>query len=85
MNYDNYAKFSLSNRAAIQGHKCPIIGNICMDMAMVDVTGMALKRGDEVIIFSPAHSVDALAERLGSVSYELLTQIGQRVKRVYYT
>ncbi|MGI2298436.1 bifunctional UDP-N-acetylmuramoyl-tripeptide:D-alanyl-D-alanine ligase/alanine racemase [Candidatus Cardinium hertigii] len=69
----------------IQGHECPIIGNVCMDMAMVDVTGLALKRGDEVIIFSAEHPIDRLAQRIGTISYELLTQISQRVKRVYYT
>lgn len=69
----------------IQGHACPIIGNVCMDMAMVDVTGIVSKRGDEVIIFSAEHSIDKLAERLGTISYELLTQISQRVKRIYYT
>ncbi len=68
----------------IQGYECPIIGNVCMDMAMVDVTGIAAKRRDEVIIFGPTHSIDLLAERLGTISYELLTQISQRVKRIYH-
>ncbi|TSJ80678.1 MAG: bifunctional UDP-N-acetylmuramoyl-tripeptide:D-alanyl-D-alanine ligase/alanine racemase [Candidatus Cardinium sp.] len=72
-------------RVVIQGRQCPIIGNVCMDMAIVDVTGMALKRGDKVIIFSAAHSIDTLAEQVGTISYELLTQIGQRVKRIYYS
>ncbi|WP_243517100.1 MULTISPECIES: bifunctional UDP-N-acetylmuramoyl-tripeptide:D-alanyl-D-alanine ligase/alanine racemase [unclassified Candidatus Cardinium] len=72
-------------RVVIHGHTCPIIGNVCMDMAMIDVTGMAVKRGDEVIIFSAEHSIDHLAEELGTIPYELLTQISQRVKRVYYT
>ncbi|CAH2559766.1 bifunctional UDP-N-acetylmuramoyl-tripeptide:D-alanyl-D-alanine ligase/alanine racemase [Cardinium endosymbiont of Oedothorax gibbosus] len=72
-------------RVIIQGHACPIIGNVCMDMAMVDVTGITVKLGDEVIIFSAAHSIDLLAEQLGTISYELLTQIGPRIKRIYYT
>ncbi|WP_317614970.1 alanine racemase C-terminal domain-containing protein [Candidatus Cardinium hertigii] len=52
---------------------------------MIDVTGIKVKRGDEVIIFSAEHSIDELAERIGTISYELLTQISQRVKRMYYT
>ena len=69
----------------IHNRHCPIIGEVCMDMSMVDVTDMNLKRGDEVIIFSAEHSIDKLAQRVGTISYELLTQISQRVKRVYYT
>lgn len=69
---------------AIQGKYCPIVGNVCMDMAMVDVSGIQAKRGDEVIIFSAEHPIDELAQRVGTISYELLTQISQRVKRVYY-
>ncbi|WP_342265184.1 bifunctional UDP-N-acetylmuramoyl-tripeptide:D-alanyl-D-alanine ligase/alanine racemase [Cardinium endosymbiont of Philonthus spinipes] len=72
-------------RVIIQGHACPIIGNVCMDMAMVDVTNITAQRGDEVIIFNAVHSIDALAEQLGTIPYELLTQISQRVKRIYYT
>lgn len=68
----------------IQNYECPIIGNVCMDMAMVDLRGIAAKRGDEVIIFSAEHPVDKLAERIGTISHELLTQISQRVKRIYY-
>ncbi|WP_184891061.1 bifunctional UDP-N-acetylmuramoyl-tripeptide:D-alanyl-D-alanine ligase/alanine racemase [Candidatus Cardinium hertigii] len=69
----------------IHDRYCPTIGTICMDMAMIDVTGIKVKRGDEVIIFSAEHSIDELAERIGTISYELLTQISQRVKRMYYT
>lgn len=72
-------------RVVIQDHYCPIIGAVCMDLAMVDVTDINAKRGDEVIIFSAEYSVDELAERIGTVSYELFAQIGQRVKRIYYT
>lgn len=69
---------------AIQGKYCPVVGNVCMDMAMVDVSGIQAKRGDEVIIFSAEYPIDELAQRVGTISYELLTQISQRVKRVYY-
>ncbi|MDD9139514.1 MAG: bifunctional UDP-N-acetylmuramoyl-tripeptide:D-alanyl-D-alanine ligase/alanine racemase [Candidatus Cardinium sp.] len=68
----------------IQNRHCPIIGNICMDMAMVDITGMQVKRGEEVILFNAQHSVEELAQQIGTISYEILTQISQRVKRIYY-
>ncbi|WP_339044624.1 bifunctional UDP-N-acetylmuramoyl-tripeptide:D-alanyl-D-alanine ligase/alanine racemase [Cardinium endosymbiont of Tipula unca] len=71
-------------RVAIQNKYCPVVGNICMDMAMVDVSDIQAKRGDEVIIFSAEHPIDELAQRVGTISYELLTQISQRVKRIYY-
>lgn len=83
---DGFSRSFGSGRGSvmIQGRSCPIVGHVCMDMAMVDVTGLEVQRGDEVIIFSARHSVDELAKRLGTISYELLTQISQRVKRVYY-
>jgi len=62
---------------------CPIIGNICMDITMVDVSGISIKIGDEVIVFGADHSIDTLAQNAGTISYELLTQISQRVKRMY--
>ncbi|AWN81826.1 Alanine racemase 1 [Candidatus Cardinium hertigii] len=68
----------------IQNHYCPIIGDICMDRSMVDVTNKPVKRGEEVIIFNAQHSVEAVAQQIGSTSYEILTQISQRVKRIYY-
>lgn len=68
----------------IQDRYCPIIGEVCMDMIIVDVTGMHVKRGDEVVIFSAQYPIDVLAQQVGSIAYELLTQISPRVKRVYY-
>jgi len=66
----------------IHGKKIPIIGNVCMDMLMVNVTGVECKEGDEVIILGENHTAVELAEAMGSISYELLTAISQRVKRV---
>lgn len=66
----------------INGAAVPIIGNVCMDMMMVDVTGIACKEGDEVIIFGPGYSADALAGDAGTISYELLTGISSRIKRL---
>jgi len=66
----------------INGQKAPIIGNVCMDMLMVNITGIDCEEGDEVIIIGEDQSAVALAETMGSISYELLTAISQRVKRV---
>lgn len=66
----------------INGQKAPMIGNICMDMLMVDITGIDCKEGDEVIVFDNLHSAENLAGAAGSISYELITSISQRVKRV---
>lgn len=66
----------------IKGRKAPIIGNTCMDMIMVNVSDIECKEGDEVIIFGPKNSAEHLAESAGTISYELITSISQRVKRV---
>jgi alanine racemase len=65
----------------INGKKAYIIGNVCMDMIMVDVTTVACKEGDEVIVFGPDYSAENLAGSIKSISYELLTSVSQRVKR----
>lgn len=68
----------------IHGKPAPTLGIICMDMFMVDVTGIDVKVGDEVIIFDPkTHTSRQMAEDAGTISYELLTGIQKRVKRVY--
>ncbi|PXX31343.1 alanine racemase [Arenibacter sp. ARW7G5Y1] len=67
----------------IQGKPAPIIGNVCMDMIMVDITGIDCKEGDEVIVFGPDHSAENLASSAKTITYELLTGISQRVKRLY--
>ncbi|TBM99386.1 alanine racemase [Hyunsoonleella flava] len=67
----------------IHGKRAPIIGNVCMDMIMVNITGIDCKEGDEVIIFDgETTSAETLAEGAGTISYELITSISQRVKRV---
>jgi alanine racemase len=68
----------------VNGQKAPIIGNVCMDMCMVDVTGMEVKAGDEAIIYGEKISLKELADQIGTIPYELLTNISTRVKRVYY-
>ena len=66
----------------VNGDFAPIIGNVCMDMIMIDITGIECTDGDEVIIFGgPQHAVD-FAEKGNTISYELITGISQRVKRI---
>lgn len=66
----------------IQGKKAPIIGNVCMDMIMIDITGIHCKEGDEVIIFGKSPTADEFAATAHTISYELLTGISQRVRRI---
>ena len=69
--------------AYINNRKVPITGNICMDMCMIDVTGLNVKSGDEVEFFGEHISIEEIAEAIGTIPYEILTGISQRVKRVY--
>ncbi len=66
----------------IKGKKAPILGNVCMDMLMVNVTHIDCKEGDEVIIFNETYSAASLAAAAGTISYELITGIAVRVKRI---
>lgn len=69
----------------VRGVLCPTVGNICMDACMIDVTNVAqVAVGDRVEIFGENIPVDAIAKSLGTIPYEVLTSISQRVKRVYY-
>lgn len=65
----------------INNQKASILGNVCMDMIMVNVTDIDCKEGDEVIVFSPNTTAEKLAETANTISYELITGISQRVKR----
>ena len=66
----------------INNKKAPIVGNVCMDMIMVDVTNISCSEGDEVIVFDNSKTAEGLAEQAGTISYELLTAISRRIKRV---
>jgi len=68
----------------INGQKATIIGSICMDMLMADVSEIDCHEGDEVVLFGENPTVSFMAEKLGTISYEILTSISQRVKRVFY-
>ena len=77
----------LSNGKAgliVHGQKVPIVGNICMDMCMIDITGMDVQEGDKVEIFGENQPVSVLAEKMGTIPYEILAGISRRVKRIYY-
>jgi len=66
----------------INGQRAPIVGNVCMDMIMISVTNIDCKEGDEVVIFGEENSAEKLATTTKSISYEIITAISQRVKRV---
>ncbi len=68
----------------VNGQKAPYIGNICMDVAMVDVTDIDCKEGDSVEIFGEHLPVTVLSDALGTIPYEVLTSVSNRVKKVYY-
>lgn len=68
----------------INGHKCPTVGNICMDVCMVDVTDATCEEGDPVIIFGEELPVTVLSDILGTIPYEIITSVSTRVKRVYF-
>ena len=69
---------------AINNHIAPVLGAVCMDMLMVDVTNISCAEGNQVIIFGENPTVTLMAEKLGTIPYEILTGISQRVKRVFY-
>ena len=84
----------------VNGKPAPVIGNICMDLTMIDVTPdhsdtegeehitlsrlSEVQEGDEVVIFGDLHPVAELAKEIGTIPYEVLTGISRRVKRIYY-
>jgi len=69
----------------IRGKRVPIVGNVCMDMCMVDITSIPEAQvGDEVVIFGAEMPVQDLAKIFGTIPYEVFTNISTRVKRVYF-
>jgi alanine racemase len=68
----------------IKGKRARVVGNVCMDMTMVDVTDIDAHEGDEVIIFGENLPIHEVAERLGTIPYEILTNTSERVKRVFF-
>ena len=68
----------------VRGKRCPVVGNVCMDQAMVDVTGADAHVGDSVEVFGERLPLQELSDRLGTIPYEVLTSVSRRVQRVYY-
>lgn len=66
-----------------QGVECPIVGNVCMDMCMIDVSHTQAQEGDEVTVFEGSTDVEKMATALSTIPYEILTKISHRVRRVY--
>ena len=81
---DGYPRL-LSNKGyvLINGQRAPIIGNVCMDMFMVDITDIDAHDGDEVIAMGEGIDADTIAKMCQTISYEIICGIGSRVKRVY--
>lgn len=69
----------------VNGQRAPYVGNICMDVCMIDVTDINCKEGDTVEIFGPTLPAAQLAEWLETIPYEILTSVSNRIKRVYYS
>lgn len=69
----------------VNGKRAPVVGNVCMDMTMIDLTEIEAKAGDEVIIFGSGLDVDELAAKINTIPYEILTNTSERVKRVFVT
>jgi len=68
----------------VNGKPAPIVGNICMDMTMLDVSRIDCKEGDEVLVFGKDLPITELAKNIDTIPYEILTGISQRVRRVYF-
>ena len=68
----------------VRGKRCPVVGNVCMDQAMIDITGTDAQVGDYAIIFGDQLSIQELADKLNTIPYEVLTSISRRVQRVYF-
>ena len=71
-------------KVLINNKFAPIIGNICMDICMIDITNINAEEGDEVIFFGNDYPISELAKQLNTIPYEILTSISNRVKRVYF-
>lgn len=67
----------------IHGKRASVVGNVCMDMTMIDVTGMNVTEGDEVIIFGKDFPIQEVASKINTIPYEILTSTSERVKRVF--
>ncbi len=83
---DGYSRvFGNGNgKMMLNGKLVPVIGNVCMDMTMIDITGLDANEGDEVIVFGVGLSIRELAKWANTIPYEIMTGVSQRVKRVFF-
>jgi alanine racemase len=72
-------------KVLINGKLAPVVGRVCMDMTMVDATGIDVQEGDEAIVFGPERPITQLASEIGTIPYEILTNVSERVKRVFFS
>ena len=68
----------------VRGKRCPVVGNVCMDQAMIDVTGADARPGDIAEVFGEHMPLTELADKLGTITYEILTSVSRRVQRIYF-
>jgi alanine racemase len=82
---DGYSRLFSNGNAEVyvNGHRAPVFGNVCMDMTFIDVTGIPCRPGDHVELFGAHITIQELAEHAQTITYEILTSIASRVKRVY--
>jgi alanine racemase len=82
---DGFSRALGNGRAGVyvNGNYCKTIGNICMDMCMIDITNVKCEEGNEVIIFENIEQLQSIASAIGTITYEVLTSVSGRVKRVY--
>ncbi len=73
-----------TGKVLIKGKHAPVFGNVCMDMTMIDVSGIDAKEGDEVIIFGEGLPIHEVAASIKTIPYEILTNTSERVKRVFF-
>ena len=68
----------------VNGVLCPVVGNVCMDMTMVDITEANATEGNEVVVFGENLPISKLAQNIGTIPYEILTGVSERVRRVFF-
>jgi alanine racemase len=69
---------------SVKNQKAKIVGTICMDMMMIDISHISCDEGDEVVVFGENPTIYELAKQAGTISYEIMTGISQRVQRIFY-
>jgi len=68
---------------SVRGQRAPVVGRVCMDMTMIDLTHIRCEEGDEVEVFGHDITLDEFSKWNETIAYEILTTVGQRVRRVY--